>query len=350
MPQEFMMQGRIVRGHPCVRKPVLDDNKKPKLNDQGQPRESVYFGLAVEKNTFNAQYWPNFANEAAGAFPQGIPPSFAYKITDGDGIDGEGKPNNRHEGYAGHYVVNFSTEGFVPPVYKQEPNGSWRQLTAEEISCGDYAAVCTVLKYNGQSGSQRKPGLYVNPTGLIHIGYGQKIMTSSFDPNEKFANFQVQLPPGASATPLMNANAPLPSGMMGNGYAAAGQATHPGMMPNAGIAAPAQNNAPMPQPYGAPQQPQPHYAAPQQPMPGYAQPAAMPAPAHDFVNNAMGVQPQQPQMPGQAPQPYAPAQPQYPGQPPAAGGYAAPQMPGQAPQPYGTPQQPGMMPGMPPGR
>lgn len=279
MPQEIIIQGRIVRGHPGVKKPVIDDaTKKQKLNEQGQPRESIYFGLAVEKSVFNTQYWPAFYNEALSAFPNGIPQSFAYKFVDGDGVDGEGKPYNRHEGYAGHFVINYSTEGFPPPVYKAKPNNpnDFDQFPVENVNCGDYVAVSTNLKYNGNSGT-RKPGLYVNPQCLIHLGYGQKIVSVSVDPKEKFAGFQAMQFAGMSQQPTMPSVMPM------------GMAPVAAQMPMA----------------AAPQQ----YAA---------APSQMPAPAHDFVQNAVG---QAPQL-----QPPAAYQPMMTGQPaagmPAPGGFA----------------------------
>ncbi len=215
MPQEILIQGRIVRGHPAIKKPVIDDaTKKQKISESGQPRENIYFGLAVEKSVFVQQYWPAFYQESLSAFPQGVPNNFAYKYTDGDTNDGEGKPYSRHTGYAGCFVINFSTEGFPPPIFKQDPAapGGYRQMSPEEVSCGDYVAVTTLLKYNGNTGT-RKPGLYVNPTAILFIGYGEKIASASVDPNEKFKGFQAQLPAGASATPLMS-SAPMPSAMM----------------------------------------------------------------------------------------------------------------------------------------
>lgn len=263
MPQEILIQGRIVRGHPAVKRPVMDENtKQQKRNEKGELRENVYFGLAVEKSIFTQQYWSAFYQEALAAYPNGVPNTFAYKYTDGDVNDSEGKPYNRLEGYAGCFVINFSTEGFPPPVYKEDRNapGGYRQMTAEEVNCGDYVAVTTLLKYNGQSGGTRKPGLYVNPVAILHIGYGSKIITASIDPKEKFAGFQSQLPQGASATPLMS-NAPIPSTMM---------------------------------PLATPYQP---VAAPYQPV------GVMPPPHNQFVANAVG-QPMQP----------APAYPSNPGQ------------------------------------
>ncbi len=287
MPQEILIQGRIVRGHPAIKKPVIDDaTKKQKISENGTPRENIYFGLAVEKSVFSQQYWPNFYQEALTSFPQGVPNNFAYKFIDGDTNDAEGKPYSRHPGYAGCFVINFSTEGFPPPIFKQDPAapGGYRQMSPEEVSCGDYVAVTSLLKYNGNTGT-RKPGLYVNPTAILFVGYGEKIASASVDPSEKFKGFQAQLPAGASATPLMS-SAPMPSAMMPN-------------------AAPQYAPAPAAPQY-APAPAAPQYA-PAPAAPQYAPaPAAsgMPAPHTQFVADATG-------------QPYnAPSNPNgYPGMP-----------------------------------
>jgi hypothetical protein len=296
--QEIIIQGRIVRGHPGVKKPVIDDiTKKQKVNERGEPRESIYFGVAVEKSIFNTQCWPAFYNEALAAFPSGIPQSFAYKFVDGDGVDSEGKPYSRHEGYAGHFVINYSTEGFPPPVYKTKPSNpnDFDQIPVENVNCGDYVAVSTSLKYNGNSGT-RKPGLYVNPQCLIHLGFGNKIVSASVDPKEKFANFQAMQFAGMSQQPAM-----------------------PSVMPMA-------MSAPVTQ-----------------------APAAMPmaTPAHDFVQNAVGQAP--------APMPMAAAPQQYAAAPmPMAAApqqYAAAPMPmAAAPQQYAAAPMPMGMPGAPTGR
>lgn len=273
MPTQFTIQGRIVFGHPGKPRPKKDVRTKQVILKDGQPVQQYVFGIAIEKNTFinqpiapaNMSVWQMMQNEAKAAFPNGIPQNFSYKFKDGDGVDSKGQPFANREGYAGHYVVTISTEGFAPPLYKQDGSG-YRQITPEEIKCGDYVAVSVTIKYNGAV-SPNTPGLYVNPNGIIHIGYGQEIVSSGQDPEEMFAGFQAQQFAGMTQTPVMS-NAPMPSAMVA---------------------------APM------------GYPAPAAPMPA----APLPQPAHDFVRNAMGQPPAAP-MPA-APMGYpAPAQPGYP--------------------------------------
>lgn len=251
---EFIAQGRIVWGHPGKAQIKKDARTKaPKLDKEGKQVQQWVFGLAIPKQNFFAQCLPFMQQEAATAFPHGVPQNFSWKYKDGDGIDGAGKRYGDREGYAGHCVLTISTEAFAPQLFKFE-NGVYRQLAPEEMKCGDYVAVKINCKFNGAQ-SPNTPGLYINPNGIVHIGYGPEIVSSGQDPEEMFAGYQFTLPAGASATPLMP-TAPMPGAMM-------------------------------PQTAPAPQ-----YGAPQGYPPAPAQPAYAPAP----VQQAYGV-------PGQAPAP-----------------------------------------------
>jgi hypothetical protein len=312
MTQQFIVQGRIVFGHPLKGRPKKDIRTKQPIIKDGQPVIQYVFGVAIDKAIFGAQVWPYLQNEARAAFPNGAPQNFTYKFKDGDTNDAKGQPFSKREGYAGHCVLTISTEGFAPQVFKQG-QGGYVQIGAEEIKCGDYVAVNVTVKYNGAV-SPNTPGLYVNPNAVIHIGYGQEIVSAGQDPDELFAGFTAQLPPGASATPVMG-HAPMPTGMQ------------PAMQP-----APGYPPAPAAPQYGAP----PTQAAPYPPQPAAygapAQPAHLPPPAHDFVQNAVAGAPAgyPPANPGYPP---APAAPQY-GAPPSPQPYAAPAANPPAPTPY----------------
>lgn len=268
MTQQFIMQGRIVWGHPSKGRPKKDMRTKQPIIKDGQPVQQYVFGLAIEKNTFNQQVLPYLQQEVRTAFPNGVPSNFSWKYKDGDGVDSKGQPFNAREGYAGHAVMTISTEGFAPQVFKSE-NGAYVQILPEQVKCGDYVAVNVTIKYNGAV-SPNTPGLYVNPNAVVHIGYGTEIVSSGQDPDELFAGMQVVLPPGASATPVMG-TAPMPAGM----HAAP---VNPTTLPPAGMQYMTSS---------------PAVAAP------------LPAPAHDFVNNAMGVPPTVP-APPMAPAPFPP--------------------------------------------
>ncbi|RUW55629.1 hypothetical protein EOA32_01010 [Mesorhizobium sp. M1A.F.Ca.ET.072.01.1.1] len=299
--------GRIVWGNPGKASQKKDQKGNTVLKD-GKPVEQWSFGLAIPRADFEAHVWPYMAQEAATGYGQGIPPQFSWKYKDGDnGVDRNGKPYNQREGYAGHYVLTITTEAFAPPIFKLQPNGTYAQLTGDQIKCGDYVACALSLKVNVPTDRTHTPGLYVNPVAIDHVGYGQPIINGP-DAQTLFGGQQYQLPPGASATPVAAAGAPGMPGTM-----------QPGQMPQPG-AMPMPAGSPMPGPAAAPQM-QPGMV----PQPGYPQPQPMPAPAPDFTRNA-GMQP------GQMPQPGAMPMP--------AG---MPQMqPGMMPQPG---QMPGMMPG-----
>lgn len=312
MANQFIIQGRIVFGHPGKPREKKDVRTRQPIIKDGQKIQQYVFGVAIDKPTFGAQVWPMLYNESKIAFPNGIPSNFSYKFKDGDTNDSKGQPYGKREGYAGHCVLTISTEGFAPQIYKHE-NGAYRQLAPEEIKCGDFVAVNLTIKYNGAV-SPNTPGLYINPNGIILIGYGQEIASAGQDPDEMFAGFQGKQFAGMTAQPTMAA-APLPAGMAPAGH-----------QPPAGYAP--------------------------QPQPGYAPaPAALPAPAHDFVQNVVQPQPGYVTAPtspgyGQAPAGYTPQPVQQPVYAPAGPqtGYAQP-----AGQPT-YPAQPGYPAGTVPGR
>ncbi|QWY83130.1 hypothetical protein [Rhizobium phage RHph_X2_24] len=310
--------GRIVWGNPARATTKKDQRTKQPIMKDGKPVEQWAFGVAFAKHDFNSFLKPYFDQEAASAYPHGVPQGFSWKYKDGDGVDRQGKPYSSREGYAGHIVVNISTEAFAPPIYKFE-NGAYRQIAPEEIKTGDYVVLSLNLKVNVPTNPTHTPGLYVNPNGIELVGYGTAIQ-QSVDPTEMFGGQQYQLPPGASATPI--SSAPAGVGMPGM----PGQPQQPapgGYAPQQPVQQPMQPPATMPPGYPAPQQPVQQYQQPQQPAPG-----GYPPPAHDFVQQA-GMQP--------APGGYAPPPPQQPVQQ-----YQQPQQP--APGGY-APQMPGMMPG-----
>jgi hypothetical protein len=354
MPTEIKSTpvGRIVWGSPAkaqVKKQQEGPNKGQPVLKDGQPVNQWAFGVAFPKAEFQAMIWPAMSQEAASGYPQGTPPRFAWKYQDGDGIDSNGQPFNKREGYAGCYVLTISSEAFAPPVYKWD-GGKYRQLEAHEIKTGDYVSLALKFQVNVPAqGSTHTPSLYVNPVAVEHVGYGAEIQNGP-DPMALFGGQQRQLPPGASATPVASNNG---VSMPGTGQ----QMQQPGQMMQ-----PQPGQMPVQQPQTTYQQPSPGYTPPhdprftggqqpgqQQPQQMYQpQPGQMPMqpvqPAHDFVHNA-GQQPQPGQMMQQpVPQMMQQPVPQMMQQP-------VPQMMQQpVPQP-GMMQQPVPQPGMmPPNR
>ena len=303
--------GRIVWGHPGKAQKKTDQKTKQPILRDGKQVEQWAFGIAFPKDVFNAQIWPQLHAEAATVYPQGFPPTFSWKFKDGDSVDRQGKPYSAREGYAGHYVLTVSTEAFAPPMFKFE-NGAYRQITADEIKCGDYVVLNLNAKANKPVDVSHTPGIYINPNGLELVGYGQEIVSAGADPDAMFgAGGQrpgYALPAGASTTPISSA----PSGAAMPGHApAAPVAAAPAPLPPAAPVAPAPVAFPPAGWTAHPSAPGYFYsgqevldeatlrakfakpavpAAPAAP----AAPVTLPAPAHDFVAAAAGAPPAAP--------------------------------------------------------
>jgi hypothetical protein len=354
MPNALFPPGRLVYGHPSQKIHKKDNKKQPMFKADGTAVMVHSFGVAYPKDVFNYYIRPVMESAASAAYGgQPVPPHFAYKYKDGDGVDRQGKPYNTREGYAGHYVVHFETQ-FDLLAYRLNPQtNGWDQITANDYKTGDYIQVNTDVEGNKPTDPSHTPGLFVNPKGVLHVGNGPAIVNAPSADQMFTGSQQFQLPPGASApgapSPIP-ANAPNPPGFGGGmppGAMAPPVAPVAPQYQPAPAAAPvyAQPAPPVAQVPGfAPQPPQfqtpatgymPQPAAPVAPQPVYAQPpGALPQapvypPAHDIVQNVTGAAPQY------QPQPPAPA---MPGQP----AYAQPPVPG-APPAY--PMTPGQVPG-----
>jgi hypothetical protein len=331
--------GRIVWGDPS-RSTIKKDQrtKQPVLKD-GKPVEQWAFGIAfpkeaylrhtlagnpnleqiVQTTAFERTLKPAFDQEAASAYPHGVPQGFSWKYKDGDGVDRAGKPYSAREGYAGHYVLNVSTEAYAPPIFKFE-NGAYRQISQEEIKTGDFAALSLNVKVNVPTNPTHTPGLYVNPDGIEWLAYGALIQNSA-NPEDMFGGGQTQhyLPPTASTTPVSSA----PTGQQ------------PYQQPPQ--QQPQQQYQPQQQPqqqYQPQQQPQQQYQPQQQQQP-YQQPQQQ-QPYQQPQQQQPYQQPQQQQQQQQQPQQQQQQQ-QQPnnGYPPPATGFvdnAGQPMPGQMPQ------------------
>lgn len=246
------------------------------------------FGLAVPKAVLGdpvaGAIWAALYEEAWTLFPNRvIPPAFAMKFKDGDGVDDQGKPFALREGYAQHLVFSCTTS--LPIKFFRFENGQ-NILINEGIKCGDYVNVQLGVKAHAAVG-QGKAGIYLNPNAVQLIGYGKEIInTPSGD--QIFGTAMPPLPNGASSIPL----APQPGQLLvppaPGGYA---PPAGPPMMPPPNASTMSAPPAPYPsnqyQP-PAPAAPAPHYGVVPpnfqpppggQPIahPGYPQPAA-PAP------------------------------------------------------------------------
>jgi len=296
--------GRIVTGHPLKMVPVTDDEGKPVLKDDGTPKMQINFGLALPKATFGN------VSTAMGAAAVGIPGAdqagFAWKYKDGDtAVDQRGNPYRDKPGMAGCYIIFISTEiRELCQVFRNVGAGQYQTMTEGEVKCGDFVRVRLNIVGHGAHPQKRgsKAGLYLNPVGVEFIGYGKAIFSG---PNavDMFGSAPVAaLPPGASATPIAAAPSFTPPGIPAP--VAGPSFTPPGIAP---VAAP---TMPAPSPVGLPS-PAPIASPSNPPMPTPV------APAHDFVQNAVGGPPGAP-----APMPVAApvAAPPAPAPAPAPGG------------------------------
>ena len=196
----IMVVGRIVWtiGDLFKGQNKTDYNTKAPIIDQvtGQPKKEYGFGLAVSKTSAGA-LWAMMQEEAFTLFPNRvIPPGFAMKFKDGDGIDDKGLPFSAREGYAGCIVLACKTTLTIK-YFKFE--GGVHHAINEGIKCGDYVNVQLGIAAHGAKG-QGKAGLYINPYAVQFLGYGKEIINAPSG-EAIFGNTMPPLPPGASAMP-----------------------------------------------------------------------------------------------------------------------------------------------------
>lgn len=191
--------GRLVQGGPFSYSDTNMDGK-PLTDSKGAPRKDYFMALAIAKNS---PEWDAFKAQidavASAAFPHHwSTPAFSNKITDGDGTipDTRGVRPCDKEGFAGHWVVRFSS-GFAPDVFTK--GGTAKITDPDQVKRGHYVRIYGSVKGNG---STSKPGVYLNLSMVEHIAYGPEISNGP-DAASVFGSAPaVALPDGASAIPL----------------------------------------------------------------------------------------------------------------------------------------------------
>lgn len=275
-----MVQGRIIwtSGDLFTGKPKLDFNtKQPKINAAGEQMMEYGFGLAVPKSVLDqtaegqpGEIWAAVHQEALSLYPSGqLPPGFAMKFKDGDGVDHNGKSFAERAGYAGHIIFTCTTSIAIK-YFKFENNANI--MINEGIKCGDYVNVQLQIKAHGAVG-QGKPGLYLNPNAVQFLGFGEAIINAP-------SGDQIF---GASTPPVMGSATPLaPQGQAQIVAAPVAAAPAPVAVP-AAIAAPVAAA-------------QPHHAV----LPPTMQPVAAPVAVQQFAPQTAqaAVAPVMPAMPG----------------------------------------------------
>lgn len=186
----------------------------------GQPAPQFFVAGAIPKND---PHWPAFEAQikqvAAAAFPSLFPqgpqgacvnPNFSFKIIDGDGRDMTGKLNSEKEGFAGHWVVRFTT-GFAPSIYPKGKYSPMDRINDKNlVRRGHYIRIAGTMSGNND---MMKPGVYLNMSLVEHCGYGDEIVSGP-SASEAFAQPAV-LPAGASPTPLAAAPHAVPPAVNG---------------------------------------------------------------------------------------------------------------------------------------
>jgi len=177
--------GRLVQGDPMD--PQTKDQQGNPLTIKtgpniGQPTQRFFIALAFPKNdpgfaALRAQMvqvartaWPQWFDAAGNC----THPKFSWKIMDGDGVDDNGKPNNTKEGFAGHWVVKFSSS-FPPKCFytgRYSPQDQIQDKMA--IRRGYYVRVGGTVESNA---NPQKPGLYVNLNMVELVALGKEIVS-----------------------------------------------------------------------------------------------------------------------------------------------------------------------------
>ena len=182
----------------------------------GQPRVEYYLRLAFPKlvrGQPNAD-WERFrallekvAREAKPEFfrldGSCAIPNFSWKINDGDtdviragkniGTKLSDKP-----GFAGHYVVGFSSS-YAPQIVMQTSPNVYAEVTDRNlIKRGYYLRVGGTVSYNGSTGN---PGIYLNLQKVLFYAPGEVIETGK-SAAELFGSQQATVEPeGVMVTP-----------------------------------------------------------------------------------------------------------------------------------------------------
>jgi hypothetical protein len=230
-------KGRLVQGHP-MEPQTKNVSGQPLVTKAGQPTQKYFCAVAFPKFV-NGQHNPEFAQfyallvqAAQQGFPQIVGANgqanrkFAWKVTDGDGTDENGRPNSEKEGFAGHWVVKFSTT-FPPKCFYAGMYAPHQQIQDKNvIQRGYYVRISGTVEANGDA---QKPGLYVN-MGMVELTEQGPIIVGGPDAAAVFGAAPVA--PYQPTTPTPQAPA-MPGGFPGGAapMAASGQVPQPGMTP-----------------------------------------------------------------------------------------------------------------------
>lgn len=207
--------GRLVSG--SVYEPQVKDHLGQPLvikrgPDAGKPTQRFWFAVAFAKGAethWGFTEWGKILWDLGHqCFPRGQAdqPTFAWKIIDGDSTVMNAKENRPCDkpGYAGHWVVNFSST--YPPSLRTA-DGKQELTEKDAIKRGFFIQV-----FGNADGNEdmQKPGIYINHSAVALSGFGQEIVSGQDYSEVGFG--AAPLPQGASQVPVaaMTAAPPVP--------------------------------------------------------------------------------------------------------------------------------------------
>ena len=215
--------GRLVQGSPTRGYDKDAEGRQIVIKsgpNAGQPGKRYFMALAVPKTDPGVQKLIDTIR-ATGArdFPEKHTyAEFAWKYSDGDE-----QPDKT--GFAGNWIFKFSG-GFAPQCFTA---GGVSVITdPEAIKTGYFIRISGSVCGNE---SDLRPGVYLNPTMVELVAYGEEIHTGP-DASAVFSA-PAPLPPGASAVPMAPATTPAGAPVAGVPASAA-----PAPAPDPGILAP----------------------------------------------------------------------------------------------------------------
>lgn len=213
MKTEFLTPvGRLVQGDPFEAQ-TKNMQGQPLMTMSGQPTQRYFIGVAFRKDD---PAWPalyaKLVDSARSAFPALFDaagncthPRFSWKVADGDGIDDNGKSNANKEGFAGHWILKFSSS-FAPRCFHAGHYQPHEQIQdPHAIKRGYYVRVAGSIEGNS---NPTKPGLYVNLNMVELAGMGAVIQTGP-DAGAVFGGAPAPLPVGAAPLPMHAGSAPV---------------------------------------------------------------------------------------------------------------------------------------------
>lgn len=124
-----------------------------------------------------ANFAPQYVQQVAQLFGC-THPQYALKIQDGDGFDGNGQPNSRKEGHAGHWIIKFSQ----PSAIRVYEAGKYQELERVDIDPAKHSLLKTgyYIRVGAQvngNGNDQRPGLYMNPAMVEIVRAGVEIVS-----------------------------------------------------------------------------------------------------------------------------------------------------------------------------